>query len=167
MLKERPVKTDSQKALEGASLSVTFLVVSAFLLLAPDYFANNIISQIVGFALAFFGLIGLGIELNNLSNKRPLGLDNLGIGLGFFIIWGLLLRVPPNPFLRLLFIAPLLFAVYGTILGILMLIKNSIPDEKTPKEKIVVKIPLAVTQIAGFILTLLQIYRIIIKDFLP
>ena len=57
-------------ALEGYALSLIFIGIGLFLLLKPDYFAEPIVSYIVGAAVGLFGVMGMGVELSKTAKIK-------------------------------------------------------------------------------------------------
>ena len=72
-------------ALEGYALSLIFIGIGLFLLLKPDYFAEPIVSYIVGAAVGLFGVMGMGVELSKTAKIK--GIDMLSIGAALFAVW--------------------------------------------------------------------------------
>lgn len=157
---EEKSREDSMK--EGIALALTFLALSAFLYIFPDYFHVHIVSKIISVIFGIIGIMALGLELNKVSsNEKKLGLDNLGVGLGLGAIWGILYYYFPYWWVNILGFTILMLAVYGIVLGLIGIIMNIFSNDLSLRKTILIKVPIAITQILGFTLTLLQVLQII------
>lgn len=151
-----------EKIKEGTALATSFLAVSVFLYITPDYFKIHNITKIVSIVFGIIGVIGLSLELNKLnSNSKKLGLDNLGVGLGLGSIWALIYYYYPIWWVNILTFPLLILTLYGIILGIIEVISAILTKEKSIKTTFLVKLPVAIAQVAGFILTVLQLLQIV------
>lgn len=164
-----PTKGTSRKnaSESGFALAITLLSVAAFLYLSPNYLASEIITRITGLLLAIVGTGGLGFELSRLSGRgRTFGFDNLGLGLGFIGIWAIIYHFSPGWFINAPILLLLLFGLYGTTLGIIELLK-SLPFNQPVQSQAPTAIELftrgfvAIATLAGLVLTLLQIAKIL------
>ena len=110
-------------AFNGIALAITFIIIS--LIFYFDILNINLdnISTIVSITLLVFGIFGLGIELDKLSERKEgIGLKNLGVGLGlglFIVFLWFWVRIYISVWwVTLLFILLLFMPIYGTLLGI-------------------------------------------------
>ena len=151
-------------AIDGYSVGLTFIAISAFFFLNEDYLHNAIATQILGAVIGVSGVIGCMLQLSKSSSIK--GFDDFGIGLASFFIW-LALYVKVNSFaLNIFIIVFLTFGLYGMIRGAITIIYSFITTTVIPKEKksLTAKakdVFLFITQIFGFILTTLNILKII------
>lgn len=101
--------------------------------------------------------MGLGFELNKLSSKpNGLGLDNLGLGLVFGVVWITFYQYFDIWWLNIMIIPFLLFGCYGTILGLINIFTNLFTgSNESLKLKLTIKLPVVIAQLAGFILTVI------------
>lgn len=154
----------------GLALIFTFLAVGVFLYLSPGYFGNAIATRIVSAVLAIIGLLGLSFELNRLSGKKGIsGVDDLGVGLGLILAWVVIYHFSPgwwwvNAVLLLLLLVPAFGTTQGTI-KIIGSLLSRLPSSAgqsvgSSLSSLVVKLFLALAQVAAFVLVLLQLAQI-------
>ena len=160
---EHNIYPKEEDIINGISIALAFLGVAVFLYLSPVYLGNSIVSLVCSIILGVVGIAGLGIELNKLSSKpKGLGFDNLGIGLIFIIIWSLLYYYFNITWVNIFGLLFLIFGTYGTFRGVISVFYNLLTDNNDSKKiKWVVKLPVFIAQLAGFVLTILQILEVI------
>lgn len=161
--KTKTKKTKTEQIQSGIALASTFLLMSFFFFLYPSYFEIETVTYIIGIIFAIIGIMGLGIELNKIgSSPKGIGFDNLGIGIGLLVIW-ILAFYYFNIWWVNAFISPImLLGVYAILLGILNIFYSlfSNPQESI-KVKLTMKLPVVITQFAGFLLTIMQILQLL------
>ncbi|OBZ14641.1 hypothetical protein A8L34_12020 [Bacillus sp. FJAT-27264] len=161
---KKTIKTEKENIQHGIAIALSFLVSSFLLFLLPVYLFNNAITYFVSILFAIIGVGGLGIELNKLSsNPKGLGLDNLGIGLVLGTIWTIFYYYFNLWWINLIILPLMLLGCYGIILGIINIFDNLFSSFSSPeksKGKFFIKLPVVIAQLAGFILTIMQILQI-------
>lgn len=161
-VENRSEKKTEKNIKEGIALALSCLAISVFLYLTPAYFKIHIITKLTSIIFGIVGIIGLSIELNKLtSNEKKIGLDNLGIGLGLGTIWVIIYYYYPIWWVNLLTFPLLFLASYGIIIGLIGILNNIFTSEQSIKTTLLVKLPVAIAQICGFILTVLQLMQIV------
>jgi len=144
--------------IEGLSVGTSFLTVSLFVYLRPEFLYNTLLSHVIGLIVGIVGFIGIMIELNKKNKNYREGADDITIG-GIIIIIIILLNKYLHFFVVHLVILILLFlAVYGILLGIFKMLKNVY---KQGKKAIIFKIPIFIMNCCVFILTILQLIKIL------
>lgn len=154
MGKEYPM----DKFQNGIAVALMFLGLAVFLYLNPDYFGVKKASRLLGIIMAIAGVMGLGIELNRLSSKKPLGLDNLGIGLGLGAFWALIHFNWSYWWVNILIFPILGFAMYGILHGI---ISATYVLATSANRAVLLRIPITLAQVAGLALAVLQIVQLV------
>lgn len=148
----------------GFALSLAFLVGTTFLYVRPEYLASPALSLLVGTVLGLFGAIGFFIELNKLSGRHDLGLDNVGVGIALLVIWAVTyLKLPHHPVLNFVLLFVLLFGLYGVFRGLIQATVQIFYIGQSPRafaSKVVVGIPLAISAALGLV-QLLQLLGLI------
>lgn len=96
MVKEQEEKQKKEKKIyfspeidsriEGFALVFTFVVIGLILQFVPNYFGNELVTQIVKWVFIVVGVIGFASELGKQKNQL-VGLDNLVYGLFFTGGW--------------------------------------------------------------------------------
>jgi hypothetical protein len=163
----------------GIALAITAFVISIFLYLQPDYF--GILSTAAAIILIAFGFMGLGFELNKITSqdlaslinreKWPGIFDNLGIGLGFLVIWAAVYIYFPYIWLNIITSVILAFGVYGTTLGLVNVLFVALngsnkaikvsENEADNAWSLATKIAVIISGVIGFIASLIQILQFI------
>lgn len=177
----------------GIAMALTAFIVSIFLYFQPNYYGP--VTNGVAIALIVLGIMGLGFELEKISSGQwdnltgqPQGsgiFDNLGIGLGFLVVWATVYYYFPMIWVNVLTSVVLLFGVYGTILGVLNWFfgimprglvyekrideaggkASSAPADNSDKNRkpwsMVTKIAIGISGATAFLASLLQILQIL------
>ncbi|MGF9740072.1 hypothetical protein ABEX38_21930 [Priestia megaterium] len=120
------VKKDSKDDVAfGIGLAFAFICLAIYFYFTPKYLGNDVASLILSGILMIIGIVALGLELNKLNNgEKSLGLDNLGIGVGLFIVWALLHYYFPMIWVNWVLIPVLFLGVAAMGIGIATLIEN-------------------------------------------
>ena len=158
---KRNVKKKKVDVRSGIALAITFFAISIFLYFQKDYF--GFLTNLISIVCIVIGLIGFGVELNKITSQKlgkiidtkkgPGIFDNLGIGIGIFVIWVALYRT---------------FSTYGMILGLVNLLFAGIVNRGTTNTNqrednelwlLAVKISAVISGIIGFIASLIQILQ--------
>jgi hypothetical protein len=84
-------KTDNSHSM-GFAIALAAMSIATLLYLQPQYLGSTGISNFIAISFLVFGIIGLGLELNNVTieamqTEENRGFDKLGIGAGFIIFW--------------------------------------------------------------------------------
>jgi hypothetical protein len=160
----------------GIALAITFFATSIFLYLRKDYF--GFVSNIMSIVCIVIGFMGIGLELNNITNKKlekiidikkgPEVFNNLGIGIGIFIVWVALYQSLHLVLVNILISPLFFFSVYGMTLGLVNLLfagivnRNKMNANQTEVKSLwllAVKISTVISGIIGFIASLIQILQ--------
>lgn len=112
-------KNEKQNSIvEGVSIGITFIIVGVILLFLPDYFRNETVTNALAYVSIFFGMFGLGIELNKLNGDAPkIGLDDFALGIAFIVLWIWLYSSFDYLLVNILILFILLLGIFSTILG--------------------------------------------------
>lgn len=149
--------------INGYSVGLTFIAVALFLLWRNDYLRNDIVTQIVGTVVAILGILMCATQLSKTTQIK--GLDSFAIGAVFFFIW-LIVYLKINWVIFNLFgLALLAGGFYGMIRGMMEICYSVwtriiISPESKPKSVKLKEIFLLITQMFGFLLTILNILKI-------
>ncbi len=176
----------------GIALSLTAFVIAIFLYFQPNYF--GVMTNGAAVALIVLGIMGLGLELEKISSGQrgnltgePKGsgiFDNLGIGLGFLVVWATVYYYFPLTWINVITSPMLLFSVYGINLGILNWLFAILPSEPVSEKRadekgvkayptsidgskthnpwsMATKIAVIISGVTAFIASLLQILQIL------
>lgn len=151
-------------AINGYALAITFIIIGLFLLNNLDYFGNNVVSIVILSIFTFIGVVGTFTELS--KNKAVKGLDNLGIGIVFFIPWLLLYILVNNVWINIACFIFLIigsyFFIYGTIKIGYSIMNNA--KESNKATKIIIKdIFKILPALASFVLVIFNIIKIAIE----
>ncbi|QFT91163.1 hypothetical protein FIU87_21155 [Bacillus sp. THAF10] len=142
----------------GIGLSFSFIFLAIFIYMYPEYLGGSTVTIIFSSICILIGVMGLGIELNKLNERKNSGFDNLGIGLGLLFLWAILHYFFPYLLVNWLILIILFFAIIGIMSGLANLISN-IMTAKT-KKKLLVEIPIIITQLGA---TIIAIYKILVE----
>ncbi|QHA92247.1 hypothetical protein [Bacillus sp. N1-1] len=140
----------------GIGLSVAFIIIATFVYLQPEYLGSSTVSIIFSSIFITIGVAGLGIELNKLNDKQNSGFENMGIGLGFLMVWAVLHYFFPLVWVNWLLIVVLLFALIFITTGIANLVFTL--ATLNTKKKLLTELPIVITQIGA---TIIAIYEIL------
>ena len=148
--------------INGYAIGISFLGVSAFLLINNTYFHWPIVTYFIGAIVGVIGVAGIGTELD--KNKKIKGIGNIVVGLLFLGLWASLFWVWDNNVIaNALGFPTLVFGAYGFVRGVLELF-YSVWIETTRSERSALKsakaIFVLVTQLCGLVLTILNILKI-------
>lgn len=152
-------------AINGYSIGITFVLISAFIFCKTDYFVIPQISYTVGSVFGMLGILMCGSELS--KSIKPKGIDNLAYGIVFLLIWGIVYHFFSDVvWSNILILFFLVFGCYGTIRGCIEFAysifsstsEKSIENSKTTTFK---NLFLILTQVFGLILTLLNILKML------
>ena len=173
---KRNVKKKKVDVRSGIALAITFFAISIFLYFQKDYF--GFLTNLISIVCIVIGLIGFGVELNKITSQKlgkiidtkkgPGIFDNLGIGIGIFVIWVALYRTFPINWVNILITPLLFFSTYGMILGLVNLLFAGIVNRGTTNTNqrednelwlLAVKISAVISGIIGFIASLIQILQ--------
>lgn len=150
-------------SINGYALGITFLLLSVFTILKPDYFIIPMVSYIVGTLLGITGIIGCSLEISKSIEIK--GMDTLSLGCIFVGIWFGLNRLCPNIIVNIFAFFILMFGIYGTLRGNFELVYSllSMKSKKTEVDKMITfkNIFLFIVQFAGFVLTVLNIINLL------
>jgi hypothetical protein len=121
--KKNTPKSKEDNFAHGSGIAIAFILSGLFLYLSPSYYGYKIVSYIVSSIFVIFGIVGLGIELNKIINRdKAIRLDNLGLGLGMLLAWGILYNFYPYPLLNFFTFALLFLGLYGVSYGTISII---------------------------------------------
>jgi len=154
---------DSQSAEiseRGLATALMFLAVAAYLYASPNYFVLHVASRLVGAAFAVIGVFGLGIELARLDSGKRYGLNNLGFGLGFGLLWAVLHYRSDSLLISILIFPMLMLAANGIALAVIQMVKSIYSPHELKGRPAPKGLLLVAGQLAGFVLTVLQIVQI-------
>jgi len=154
------VKRDD--AYNGIALALTFIIFSLFFYLSPSFFEYKYLSYGFSILFAVIGIIGIGIELNRLSDSKEGIFDNLGIGIGLglliIFIWVIVSTYLISAwYINIIFTILLLLPIYGIMLGSIYLFERLFLEQIPTRVRLFVRLPLAIIQIAGAFLIVVQI----------
>jgi len=142
----------------GTGIALAFILLAIFFYFYPQYFGNVIVSYVVSATLIIFGSIGLGIELNKIFNKdKGVKLDDLGVGLGLLLLWGIVHYFFPYTWVNVIMFFPLALGLVAIMKGIVSILMALSRREST--ESWIVTISLAVAQIATTIVTVYEMLK--------
>lgn len=152
-------------AISGYALGITFIAISALLLYHTEYFPSHIVSCAIGIAFGSLGVIGCGLELSKSIKLK--GMDNLTVGFILLVLWYIGWKASLNVWINIAMFFVLIIGTYGFVRGGIELIYSLInsmssssknPNSKTTNFK---NAFLLLTQVLGFVLTILNILQII------
>ncbi|MDD4779132.1 MAG: hypothetical protein PHT02_00815 [Tissierellia bacterium] len=149
-------KQDNNIDYKGMALALSFLIVAVFLYCFPNYLKYEISSKVVAIILSVIGIMGLGFELNRINNKTK-GMDDVGLGLAFFVVWGILYYYFPLWYINIFTLPLLLGASFGITLGLLRI--NIILFEN--KDKVITNVFIIIIQLVAVVSSILQILQIL------
>lgn len=153
-------KIDS--AINGYAIGITFILISAFLLVNSTYFQWAWLTYAIGSIFGFIGLAGIGVELD--KTQKVKGIGNVVIGLFFSAIWLLLyLGFNNNIVANLFAMAAMIIGVYGLVRGLIELFYSVIIETRKSDnswQKTLKSIFVFSTQICGLVLSILNILKI-------
>ena len=151
---------DSQ--INGYAIGISFLGISAFLLINNTYFHWTGLTYFIGAVFGLIGIVGIGTELD--KSKKIKGIGNIIIGLICLGIWiAIFLLLKNNPLANTFGMVFLILGAYGFVRGVLELF-YSIWLEVAYSERSFTKITKAIfvfiTQLCGLALTILNILKV-------
>ena len=153
----------------GLATVLTFLGIAVFLYFTPGFFSNVITTKVVSICLAAFGIIGLGLELNQMEGrKKVIGTDGLSLGLVLVLAWVVGYHFSPGWWwMNTMLLVFLFIPGFGLARGIIRFVGSLLPASSVSKQfpptapgNISIRLFLVIAQIATFILTMLQIAQI-------
>ena len=152
---------DIDSTISGYALAITFVGIGVFLLNNLNYFGNKYVSIVVLSIFSFLGIVGMLVELG--KNKKIKGIEDVGLGLVFFIFWLVIYFVGQRLLLNILGFISLIIGIYGLVRGfIIIVVSLVINDESTNKLKKTIKTFFKLLPaIASFILVVCNILKII------
>lgn len=153
--------------INGLALGLTFVIIGLILTFKSDYFGNNVANTIVQWCFIIIGTLGLATEIPKLlKNNGIQGTDDFLLGGFFFGIWLILYLTISKTWVNTLSFFLLLFGLYALIKGICEIFyslisssKNTSKDNKISIKKLFTNIILLLTQMAGFVLVIVQIIK--------
>lgn len=148
--------------INGYAIGISFLGISAFLLINNSYLHWTILTYFVGAIFGIIGVAGIGTELD--KSKKIKGIGNLVIGFLFLGIWiAAFILLKNNPISNAISLPALVVGAYGFIRGLLELLYSVWIETITSERsftKIVKAILVLLTQLCGLTLTILNILKI-------
>lgn len=159
-------ETDS--AINGYAIGISFTGIGVFLLLKPDYFAIPIISYIVGAIIGVIGVLGTGVELSKHSKVK--GMGNLTAGMLFLSgwLWGYLKvhAIWLNILIFILLVLGCYLVCLGLIQSVVSIVRNvreSRKERNESKSKVIgsaiTQIVLFLTQLCGLLLAIINVLK--------
>lgn len=117
---ERPETDDQESIIQGVAVGISFIITGIILLFSTGYLGNELVTNIFAYSSIFFGMFGVGTELNKLNgDKSKFGLDDFAIGVAFIFLWiwahSSLDNLIVNIFMLGILFLGLMFLVTGTI----------------------------------------------------
>lgn len=153
--------------INSLAIGLSFVTIGLIWTFRADYFGNSIANTIVQWCFIVLGVLGLATDIPKILKKNGIqGTDDLLYGGLFFGIWLILFLFVSKTRVNILSFFLLLFGLYSLLKGIgevfYSLISISKKDSKTnrvPFKKLLTNIVLLLTQLAGFILVIIQIIK--------
>lgn len=85
---EIKTKDDQDSIIQGVAVGISLIITGIILLFSPGYLGNELVTNIFAYVTIFFGMFGVGTELNKLNgDKSKFGLDDFVIGVAFIALW--------------------------------------------------------------------------------
>ena len=151
---------ETDKKINSFAFGISFSLISVFLLTNKTYFALNWITNLVGAIFGFFGLAGIGTEID--KSQKFKGVGNLVLGVIFTGAWFVIYTLTENWLVNTLIFVLLCLGVFAFALGIIQFLYSvfeAIKTEETLSKKMK-PIFAFITQMCGLVLTILNILKV-------
>lgn len=151
-------------SISGFSLVLTFAVVGLILQFYPDYFGNEVVTQVVKWIFIVIGIMGLATEVAKQKNQI-IGLDNLVYGAFFSGGWLALFVFVKHWIANTLSFVMLIFGLYSFFMGTqqvlrsVSLYRKDKASGKVEKGAMKGDILLFLTKLLGVVLVAFQICK--------
>ena len=158
------ITPEIDSSISGFALVLTFAVVGLILQFYPNYFGNEVVTQIVKWIFIAVGILGLAAELAKQKNQI-IGLDNLIYGIFFFGGWLALFVFVRNWIANTLSFILLIFGLYAVFMGTQQIIRSIALYRKdkasgrVEKEAMKGDVLLFLTKLLGVVLVAFQICK--------
>lgn len=120
--KEKSKEKDQvEEIINGLALGLTLIAFAIILIyFFPSHLYSKTITRIVALIFLAIGFMGTSIELSKIDEgEYSLSFDDFGIGIGFGVLWGLIIyHTPPISWINATTTPLLLLALYGTSRGL-------------------------------------------------
>ena len=152
-------------SISGLSLAFTFAIIGLILLFIPDYFGNELITNILRWVFIVIAIAGLLSEISKAKQKSEIkGIDNIGYGLFCVWIWAVLYFHFKNTIANIVGFILLILGIYGTCTGILQFIyslHSLTKHTKKSKSSLLIELIPFLTKLFTLALAVVQFYKAI------
>jgi hypothetical protein len=155
---------DIDHKISGFSLGFAFITTGLILLVFPDFFISESITDIIRKTYIFVGIIGLIVELNKNKSNDIKGIGDLVLGLSIILIAIIIYIYIDMIVFNILSFLLLQIALFGFFRGLVSIIYSLILKTKnnsTTKKNIISEILLMFTRFASLTLIIFQIIEVV------
>lgn len=154
---------DADDVIESIAVGIAFIGVGVVLIyFFPLYFQSRAPTRITGLLLMALGIAGTGSTLGDIDVWR-IGFDDLGLGLGIGIIWGVIVNYTyPILWVNAIITPLLFFAIYGTTKGLSDIIYEiSVERSQNHPRKLFARAFIGVVQISAVISAFIELIKML------
>lgn len=154
-LSKKREKSKNEKLIEGISLATTFILFGIFLYFTPEFFLYKTLTTVLGLLSIVIGIMGLSFEMSKI-NDESVGFSDLGLGLGFLIVWAIIYYYLPNVWINIFSSLFLFFGLYGSFSGTIKVAYGFV-FKRESRWKLTSKALVILLQLIGFVSAILTI----------
>lgn len=151
---------ETDDKINSFAIGISFSLISVFLLTNKTYFNLHWVTYLIGAVFGFFGLAGIGTEID--KSKKFKGIGNLVLGVIFTGVWFAIYTLTNDWLINIFIFLLMVIGVYAFILGLIQFVYSvfcAVKTEETLSRKMK-PIFIFITQMCGLILTILNILKI-------
>ena len=115
------ISKSTEKQIDSIALALTFVALGLVLTFIPQFFGDEFATNILRWIFVFLGLVGFASSFNN-KDSQISGMTDIALGVLFLIIGIAAYSFIPAPYGGIISIVVLLFGIFGTLRGVLILL---------------------------------------------
>lgn len=119
--KRSTISKSAEKQIDSIALALTFVVLGLVLTFIPQFFGDEFVTNILRWIFVFLGLVGFASSFNN-KDSQISGTTDIALGVLFLIIGIAAFSFISAPWGGIISIVVLLFGIFGTLRGVLILL---------------------------------------------
>ena len=154
----KPTDKNDNSTNNAISLGITFVIISSFLYLNPEFLGINLVSYIIGSVMGVVGFFGMVLVVDKLDKKFNEAINNIAISIFFGLIVYAIYYFFSNIIINIILLFLSIFVIFAFVSGVLQIVQVIVLEHDIKQSSI--KISVFVLNLLIFILTILQILQI-------